>query len=56
MFFAPEQVVGPGSVYVFLVYLAQLVITFGAAAIAMSLDRTTLAEALSARSEGLTEG
>lgn len=56
MFFSPEQVVGPGSVYVFLVYLAQLVITFGAAALGMSWEHTSVSEALSARSEELTEG
>jgi uncharacterized protein (TIRG00374 family) len=56
MFFTPEEVVGPGSVYVFLVYLCQLVITFGAAALGMTWERTSLGEALSARSEELTEG
>lgn len=56
MFFSPDQVVGPGAVYVFLVYLAQLVITFGAAAIGMSWERTSLSEALGARSEELAEG
>jgi len=46
MYFAPEQVVGPGSVYVFIMYLSQLVITLLCGGIAMAAEHTSLSEAL----------
>ncbi len=49
MFFSPELVVGPGAVFVFLVYLSQIAITFGAAALGLSWEPTTLAEAFTAQ-------
>jgi hypothetical protein len=33
MYFAPEQVVGPGSAFVFLLYVVQLVLTTGIGAV-----------------------
>ena len=46
MYFAPEQVVGPGSAYVFIMYLSQLTITLVCGVIAMAVQHTSLSEAL----------
>jgi uncharacterized protein (TIRG00374 family) len=46
MYFAPSLVVGPGAAYVFLIYVLQVFITFGAGALAMLRERTGLSEAL----------
>jgi hypothetical protein len=35
LYFAPEQVVGPGSVFVFLLYVVQLVLTIGVGAVVL---------------------
>ncbi len=48
MYFEPRLVTGPGAAFVFLVYISQLVITLGAAALAMVVERTSMADALSA--------
>jgi hypothetical protein len=46
MYFTPEQVVGPGSAYVFIMYLSQLTITLLCGVIAMAVQRTSLSETL----------
>lgn len=51
MYFTPEQVVGPGSAYVFIMYLAQLTITLLAGLIAMGIEHTKLSEALDTQGE-----
>jgi hypothetical protein len=53
LYFTPDRVVGPGAAFVFLIYLSQMAITFGAAAIGMAVEGTGLKEALSARSAEL---
>ncbi len=53
MYFTPEEVIGPGSAYVFLLYIAQLVVTVGAAGIALVRSRTSIGEALGSQSEQL---
>jgi glycosyltransferase 2 family protein len=53
MFFPPEQVVGPGSAYVLLIYVCQVAITFVAGALGLVWERTGLREALDARTEEL---
>lgn len=46
MYFPPSQVVGAGAAFVFIIYLAQLGITFTAGAASMLIERTGLREAL----------
>jgi glycosyltransferase 2 family protein len=53
LYFSPDEVVGPGAAFVFLIYLAQMGITFGAALIAMLLEGTGLREALGTRARDL---
>ena len=51
MYFTPEQVVGPGSAYVFIMYLSQLAITLVCGGTAMAIEHTSLSEALEAAPE-----
>lgn len=53
LYFPPADVVGPGAAFVFLIYLAQMGITLGAAVIGMLVEGTGIEEALSARAEEL---
>lgn len=46
MYYPAEVVTGPGAAYVFLAYLSQVVITLGAAGIALATGKTRLTEAL----------
>ncbi len=46
MYFAPELVVGPGSAYVFVMYLSQLLVTILCGLVAMALEHTSLRDAL----------
>lgn len=55
MFFPAETVVGPGAAFVLIIYLAQLSITAAGGALGMALERTSVREALDARSEELAE-
>jgi hypothetical protein len=55
MFFPPDMVVGPGAAYVLVMYLAQLVITFGGAALGMAWERTGIREALGAPGDELVQ-
>jgi glycosyltransferase 2 family protein len=54
--FSPDDVVGPGAAFVFLIYLSQMGITFGAALISMLLEGTGLRQALGTRAEDLDAG
>jgi glycosyltransferase 2 family protein len=51
MYFPPEQVVGPGSAYVFIMYLVQLTLTLVAGGIGMALEHTGLSAALEEENE-----
>jgi uncharacterized protein (TIRG00374 family) len=53
MFFSAELVVGPGAAFVFLLYLSQLVVTFGAAGLSALAEHTDLREALAADAKEL---
>jgi hypothetical protein len=55
MYFPPELVVGPGAAFVLLIYVSQIVITSVAAALGLYWERTSVGEALSARSEELVD-
>ena len=51
MYFAPELVVGPGSAYVFVMYLSQLLVTIISGLVAMALEHTSLRDALEVPAE-----
>jgi hypothetical protein len=51
MYFAPELVVGPGSAYVFFMYLSQLLVTIGLGLAGMAFEHTSLRDALEAPPE-----
>jgi glycosyltransferase 2 family protein len=53
LYFAPEEVVGPGAAFVFLLYVAQMAITFGTALVSMLLEGIGVRDALAARREEL---
>lgn len=53
MYFPAELVVGPGSAFVLLIYVCQVVITGAGAAIGLVWERTSVGEALDARPEDL---
>lgn len=56
MYFAPERVVGPGSAFVFLLYISQLGVTSGAAALGLVREHTRLGDALGSRAGDLDAG
>lgn len=53
MYFEPADVVGPGAAFVLIIYVAQLAITFTAAALGMVWERTSFREALGAQDSEL---
>jgi hypothetical protein len=55
LYFPPAEVVGPGSAFVFLIYLAQMGITLAAALIGMLVEHTSLREALETRTAELED-
>jgi glycosyltransferase 2 family protein len=56
LYFPPAEVVGRGAAFVFLIYLAQMGVTFGAALVAMLMEGTGLREALGTRARDLDAG
>jgi uncharacterized protein (TIRG00374 family) len=53
MYFPAELVVGPGAAFVLLIYASQVTITAAGAGLGLLMERTTVGEALAARSEDL---
>ena len=53
MYFPPDLVVGPGSAFVLLIYVSQIVITGAAAGLGLVWERTSVGEALDAEPEDL---